>query len=57
MERELRDAGVEVTFHHDPGTTHAFFIDVRPEVYDADAAGRSWQRTLEFLRARLGGSA
>jgi carboxymethylenebutenolidase len=55
MERELRDAGVEVTFHHYPGTTHAFFNDDRPEVYDADAADRSWQRTLEFLRARLGG--
>ncbi|HEV8424887.1 MAG TPA: dienelactone hydrolase family protein [Actinomycetes bacterium] len=55
MERELHDAGVEVTFHHYPGTTHAFFNDDRPEVYDADAADRSWQRTLEFLRARLGG--
>jgi carboxymethylenebutenolidase len=55
MERELRDAGVEVTFHHYPGTTHAFFNNDRPEVYDADAADRSWQRTLEFLRARLGG--
>jgi carboxymethylenebutenolidase len=55
MERELADAGVEVTFHHYPGTTHAFFNDDRPEVYDADAAERSWQRTIEFLRARLGG--
>ena len=55
MERELVDAGVEVTFHHYPGTTHAFFNDDRPEVYDADAAARSWQRTIEFLRARLGG--
>jgi carboxymethylenebutenolidase len=56
MERELRDAGVEVTFHHDyPGTTHAFFNDDRPEVYDAEAADRSWQRTLEFLHDRLGG--
>jgi carboxymethylenebutenolidase len=56
MERELRAAGVEVTFHHDyPGTTHAFFNDDRPEVYDAEAAQRSWRRTLEFLRAHLGG--
>jgi carboxymethylenebutenolidase len=55
MERELADAGVEVTFHHYPGTTHAFFNDDRPEVHDADAADRSWQRTIEFLRARLGG--
>ena len=56
MERELRDAGVDVTFHHDyPGTTHAFFNDDRPEVYDAEAADRAWQRTLEFLHDRLGG--
>jgi carboxymethylenebutenolidase len=56
MERQLRDAGVEVTFHHYPGTTHAFFNDDRPEVYHADAAEVSWRRTLEFLRSRLGGT-
>jgi carboxymethylenebutenolidase len=55
MERELRDAGVDVTFHHYPGTTHAFFNDDRPEVYDAEAAERSWERTLAFLHDRLGG--
>jgi carboxymethylenebutenolidase len=55
MERELRDAGVDVTFHHYPGTTHAFFNDDRPEVYHAEAADQSWQRTLAFLRERLGG--
>ena len=55
MERELRDAGVDVTFHHYPGTTHAFFKDDRPEVYDAEAAERSWERTLAFLHDRLGG--
>ena len=57
MERELRDAGVDVTFHHYPGTTHAFFNDSRPEVHDAEAAETSWQRTLEFLRAHLGATA
>ena len=57
MERELRDAGVDVTFHHYPGTSHAFFNDDRPEVYDAAAADISWQRTLEFLRAHLDGRA
>jgi len=54
MERELRDAGVDVTFHHYPGTTHAFFNDDRPEVHHPEAAQTSWQRTLEFLRGRLG---
>jgi carboxymethylenebutenolidase len=56
MERELRDAGVDVTFHHDyPGTEHAFFNDDRPGTYNAEAADRSWRRTLEFLHDRLGG--
>jgi len=54
IERELRDAGVDVTFHHYPGTTHAFFNDDRPEVHDAEAADLSWRRTLEFLREHLG---
>jgi carboxymethylenebutenolidase len=57
METELRDAGVDVTFHHYPGTTHAFFNDDRPEVHDAEAAETSWRRTLEFLRAHLGATA
>jgi carboxymethylenebutenolidase len=57
MENELRDAGVDVTFHHYPGTTHAFFNDDRPEVHDAEAAETSWRRTLEFLRAHLGATA
>src|SRR5215211_52206 len=43
IERELRDAGVDVTFHHYPGTTHAFFNDDRPEVHDAEAADLSWR--------------
>jgi carboxymethylenebutenolidase len=57
MENELRDAGVDVTFHHYPGTTHAFFNDDRSEVHDAEAAETSWRRTLEFLRAHLGATA
>lgn len=55
MEQELRDAGVGVTFHHYPGTAHAFFNDDRPEVHDAEAADLSWRRTLDFLRGTLGG--
>jgi len=30
---------------------HAFCNERRPEVYSAEAAALSWQRTLEFLRA------
>jgi len=32
-----------------PGTSHAFFNDTRPEVYNADAAAEAWARTLAFL--------
>ena len=53
MERRC-DAGVDVTFHHYPGTTHAFFNDSRPEVHDPEASDLTWRRTLEFLRTRLG---
>jgi carboxymethylenebutenolidase len=56
MEQELRSAGVEVTFYHYPGAGHAFFNDDRPEAYNQEAAELSWQRTLEFLHARLGGT-
>ncbi len=56
IERELRDAGVDVTLYHYPGTQHAFFNDDRPEVYDAEAARLSWRRTLDFLRETLGGA-
>jgi carboxymethylenebutenolidase len=55
MRAELDRAGVPATFHRYPGTTHAFFNDDRPSTYDAEAAALSWQRTLEFLRERLGG--
>jgi carboxymethylenebutenolidase len=57
MENDLRGAGVDVTFHHYPGTTHAFFNDSRPEVHDAEASETSWRRTLDFLRAHLGPTA
>jgi carboxymethylenebutenolidase len=51
---ELRAAGVDVTVHHYPGTTHAFFNDDRSEVHHAAAAQESWQRTLDFFRRHLG---
>ena len=54
IERQLRDAGVDVTFHRYPGTGHAFFNDDRPDAHNPEAAETSWQRSLEFLRAHLG---
>jgi len=54
FESRLQDLGKEVRVFTYPGTSHAFFNDTRPEVYDEDAARQAWVRTLEFLRAKLG---
>src|SRR2546426_8188476 len=35
--------------HKYPGTTHSFFNDTRPDVYQAEASGEAWARTLAFL--------
>ena len=54
LERELRDAGVDVTFHYYDGNGHAFFNEVdRLGTYDAQAAQLSWERTVSFLRGAL----
>lgn len=54
LESEMRDAGVEVTFHYYDDNGHAFFNEVdRLGTFDADAAQLSWQRTIDFLRAAL----
>jgi carboxymethylenebutenolidase len=49
MEQDLKDAGVEVTFHIYPGVSHWFMEEDRPE-YDPGAAKLAWERTLEFLK-------
>ncbi len=54
IEKSLRDLGREATFHVYPGTGHAFFNDQRPEAYDEEASTLAWQRTLAFLRDKLG---
>src|ERR1700722_14142753 len=44
LESELRDAGVDVTFHYYDGNGHAFFNEVdRLGTYDAQAAQLSWE--------------
>jgi carboxymethylenebutenolidase len=54
LEAELRDAGVDVTFHHYEGAGHAFFNDTnRLGTYDAEQAQTSWDRTVGFLRSAL----
>lgn len=51
LERQIREAGREATFHVYPATQHWFVEPNRPE-YDADAAALAWERTREFLAAR-----
>ncbi|MEO8105855.1 MAG: dienelactone hydrolase family protein [Actinomycetes bacterium] len=51
----VEEAGGSIEIFDYPGTQHAFFNDARPEVYDAAASETAWQRTVEFLRARLSG--
>jgi carboxymethylenebutenolidase len=51
--REIQANGGEVTIFDYPDSVHAFFNDDRPEVYQADNAALSWQRSVEFLGARL----
>jgi carboxymethylenebutenolidase len=54
LESELRDAGVDVTFHHYDGAGHAFFNDTnRLGTFDPEFAQTSWERTLDFLRSAL----
>jgi carboxymethylenebutenolidase len=54
LESELRDAGVDVTFHYYDGNGHAFFNEIdRLGTYDAEAAQLSWERTVGFLREAL----
>lgn len=51
---ELTALGKSASFHAYPGVDHAFFNEDRPEVYDPAAAALLWDRTVSFLRARLG---
>ncbi|MBA3807798.1 MAG: dienelactone hydrolase family protein [Solirubrobacterales bacterium] len=54
LEAELRDAGVEVSFHYYEGAGHAFFNDTnRLGTYDKALADLSWERTVGFLRSAL----
>ncbi|MGP0029099.1 MAG: dienelactone hydrolase family protein [Acidimicrobiales bacterium] len=50
---QLRALGKEAEIIVYPDADHAFFNDTRPEVYNAEAAGALWERTLEFFGAHL----
>ncbi|MFZ0995707.1 MAG: dienelactone hydrolase family protein [Candidatus Dormiibacterota bacterium] len=53
LDQALEAAQVSHMFYTYPGGHHAFANEDRPEVYDADAAAISWQRSLDFLRKNL----
>jgi carboxymethylenebutenolidase len=52
--RAIEAAGGQCTLYDYPRTSHAFFNDDRPEVFDQPAAASAWARTLELFRAKLG---
>jgi carboxymethylenebutenolidase len=53
LAERLRGMGKSVEIIVYPGADHAFFNDTRPEVYDADASRKLWDRTLAFLGEHL----
>jgi len=53
-EAALRAVGREVAFYTYPGVGHWFFEADRPDYHDAQAADLAWERTVGFLRRRLG---
>lgn len=55
-EAALKAAGVRFTDFQYPDTQHGFNNDTTPR-YDAAAAKLAWGRTVDFLRAQLGGPA
>ena len=48
---EIAAAGGTVDVFEYPGSSHAFFNDARPEVFDATSAELAWSRTIDGFRA------
>jgi carboxymethylenebutenolidase len=56
LESDLREAGVDTTFHYYEGAGHAFFNDTnRLGTHDPGLTAVSWERTVDFLRSALTG--
>jgi carboxymethylenebutenolidase len=53
---EMDEQHVPHEIHIYPGTSHAFFNDTRPQIYDAAAAQDGWQKTLAWFRKYLAAS-
>ncbi len=52
-EKALKEAGVAYQYFVYPGVEHGFNNDTTPR-FDAAAAKLAWQRTVDFLHAKLG---
>lgn len=52
MEKDMKAAGLDVTFHIYPGVSHWFVEEDRPE-YDPAAAKLAWERTFAFFKKNL----
>jgi carboxymethylenebutenolidase len=52
MEKDMKAAGVDVTFYFYPNVGHWFVEEDRPE-YDSESAKLAWDRTFEFLHRSL----
>jgi len=50
---KLKEMGKNVELAVYPNANHAFFNDMRNEVYNAEAAQDAWRRTLELFRANI----
>ena len=53
FEAEMQKQQVPHDVHVYPGTSHAFFNDTRPQIYQAAAAQDAWQKTLTWFRKYL----
>jgi carboxymethylenebutenolidase len=51
--RGIEKAGGDVEVYDYPGSSHAFFNDVRPEAYSKEHSDAAWRRTIDLLRSRL----
>ena len=52
LEQAMRGAGASPEIYH-YAADHAFFNKTRPEVYDPACAELAWQRSIDFLNAKL----
>lgn len=54
MEQAMHAAGRDATIYVYPGAGHWFVEENRPDVFVAEAAETAWERTISFLRGKLG---